>query len=268
MRMINAGYIIKLGSFVSNKRPVTESGRLLYQHAKQMINQLDYVKTEIAALEGGLMGTLAIGVATSCAKYLHEMIHAYRQHYPDVFIKMYKGDSAYLEQLLLTEEIELAFMLQPADLTNYDVIRLKQEPFVVVMPTSWHQQLATPAISLQQVNKYPLLMLGAMDGFSIHENILNFFSLKNLTPNIVLECKDIFTLLNFVVEKIGVAILPQSEIHDVFANQLQAVAIKDVTSVTKPSIITLKYATPSRRARFFMDVVAAILMEKYLEVNN
>ena len=61
----------------------------------------------------------------------------FRENYPNVFIKVWKGDSSYLQELLLEREIELSFMLLPMNVQEYHVKSFPQDPFVVVIPASW-----------------------------------------------------------------------------------------------------------------------------------
>lgn len=190
-----------------------------------------------------------------------KIIYAYREKYPNVFIQVYKGDSSYLENLLVNGKIELALMLLPSNLLQYEVKRLTPEPFVVAMPSNWYEKINKDSITLNEVNEFPILMLGSMEGYSIHENILNYFSEYQLEPNIVLECKDIFSILNFVAEEIGIAILPQSEVFEIFSNKVKTIQIKDLAQFVEPSIISLKYSHQSRTARYFLEIIEAIMMD-------
>ncbi|HWL25104.1 MAG TPA: LysR family transcriptional regulator [Ureibacillus sp.] len=248
-----------------NEWSITETGRLLYQHAKRILHEEEYIIQEIKDIEGGLKGTLSIGVSSSCAKFLPKIISAYREKYPNVFIRVYKGDSSYLESLLVDEKVELALMLLPTNLTPYEVKKFNPEPFLVVMPSTWYETLNKDSITLKEANEYPILMLGSMEGYSIHENILNFFSLFQLVPNIVLECKDIFSILNFVSEEIGIAILPQSEIYEIFSNKVKAIEIEDLTQFVEPSVVSLKYSHQSKAARFFLNMMDLIMFEEKQE---
>ncbi|MFJ8257406.1 LysR family transcriptional regulator substrate-binding protein [Peribacillus asahii] len=116
-----------------------------------------------------------------------------------------------------------------------------------------------------EANEFPILMLGSMEGYSIHENILNYFSQYQLEPNIVLECKDIFSILDFVSEEIGIAILPQSEVYEIFTNRVKTIKIKDLAQFVEPSIISLKGTHQSRAARYFLNMIDVIMLDKMLK---
>lgn len=86
------------------------------------------------------------------------------------------------------------------------------------MPIKWYEKSYLGFMSLEKLNVYPISMLSPMDGY---------FTSKNLEPNIVLECKDVFTLLNFVAEEVVITILPQSEVRTVFEHRVKSVSIED-----------------------------------------
>lgn len=218
---------------------ITETGHMLYEFAKKTLLEIDHISNEILMVEEGVKGTLSIGVSSSCSKLLPKAVKSFRSKYPNVYIKVYEGDSSYLENLLANHQIELALMVLPLNTKRYHVLKLNTEPFKVVMPINWYEENYVDFISLEKINKYPILMLGPMDGYFSHERILNYFISKNLEPNIVLECKDVFTLLNFVAEEVGIAVLPQSEVHTIFENRVKTVSIEDVIEEITPCIISI-----------------------------
>lgn len=232
---------------------VTETGRLLYDYAKKTLLERDYISNEILMIEEGVKGTLSIGVSSSCLKLLPKVVKSFRSKYPNVYIKVYEGDSSYLENLLNKHKIELALMVLPLNTQRYNVIKLHAEPFKVVMPSKWYEDNFLEAMTLEQLNDYPILMLGQMDGYFAHETIINYFTSKNLEPNIVLECKDVFTLLNFVAEEVGIAVLPQLEVYSVFEKQVKSVAIKNMSEEITPCIININDYPLTTIARIFTE---------------
>ncbi len=218
---------------------ITETGRMLYEYAKKTLLEMDHISNEILMVEEGVKGTLSIGVSSSCLKLLPKVVKSFRNKYPNVYIKVYEGDSSYLENLLANHKIELALMVLPLNTQRYHVIKLHSESFKVVMPIKWYEDSYLDVMSVEKLNDYPILMLGPMDGYFAHETILNYFTNKKLEPNIVLECKDVFTLLNFVAEEVGIAVLPQSEVHTVFENRVKSLSIENVKEEITPCIISM-----------------------------
>lgn len=232
---------------------ITETGKILYRHAMQMLQENKGIKQDIREMEQGIRGTLSIGVSSSCVTFLPENIRRFRENYPHVFIKVWKGDSFYLQKLLEEREIELSFMLLPMTLQGLQVKRLPQNPFVVVIPSKWKSEFPKETVNLKEIKKYPFLMLGPIEGHTTYETILNMFHKHQFKPNIVMECIDIQTLLSFVASEIGISIIPRSEINGAFRQDIITLEMEDVSLYIDPAIIWLKQNRLTKAAEHFLD---------------
>ncbi len=237
----------------THKWELTETGKTLYRHAVHMLQNIKEIKQEIIEMEKGIRGNLTIGVSSSCVNFLPKNIRHFRENYPNVFIKIWKGDSSYLQNLLLEGEIELSFMLLPMNFQDYYVKRLPQAPFVVVIPANWESKFPNNTVRLKDIIHYPFLMLGPMKGYSMYENILSQFHKYQFSPNIVTECKDISTLLSFVAAEIGISIIPKSEIYGSFYQDIKTLAIEDFSLFVEPAIIYRKQHRLTKAAEHFLS---------------
>lgn len=238
---------------------LTETGKTLYRHAIHMLQNMKGIKQEIKEIEEGMRGNLAIGVSSSCVNILHKSIYNFREKYPNVFIKILKGDSSYLQQLLMEREIELSFMLLPMSFRDYRVISLSREPFVVAFPSSWKSKFVHNKVSLKELSSFPFLMLGPMKGYSMHESILSHFHKHQFSPNIVMECTDIATLLTFVASAIGISIIPRSEIYVTFNQGISTIEIEDLSLYIEPAILFSKEHHLTKAAEHFLEYFSGTL---------
>ncbi|WP_379969659.1 LysR family transcriptional regulator [Ectobacillus sp. sgz5001026] len=232
---------------------LTETGKILYRHAVHMLQDISSIKQEIREMEQGIRGTLSIGVSSSCVNFLPQNVRNFREKYPNVFIKIWNGDSSYLQKLLVEREIELSFMVLPTKLQDYRVRSLPRDPFVVVIPSSWKSRFVKNTVSLKEIIDYPFLMLGPMEGYSVYETILSHFHKHQFSPNIVIECKDISTLLSFVASGIGISIIPKSEIYVTFNQDIKILEIENFSLYIEPAIIFLKQHQLTKAAEHFLN---------------
>lgn len=237
----------------THKWELTETGETLYRHAVRMLQDIKEIKQEISEIEEGIRGTLSIGVSSSCVGFLPQIIRQFRDHYPNVFIKIWKGDSVYLQNLLLEREIELSIMLLPMNFHDYHAIRLPQYPFVVVIPSRWKSKFADNTVRLKDLIHYPFLMLGPMKGYSMYEFILGQFHKHQFSPNIVMECKDISILLSLVAAEVGISIIPKSDIYGSFHQDITTLEIEDLSLTVEPAIIYRKQHRLSKAAEHFVS---------------
>lgn len=237
----------------THKWELTETGETLYKHAVRMLHDIQEIKQEISEIEEGVRGTLTIGIAPSCVGFLPTKIRQFRENYPNVFIKIWKEDSSHLQNLLLEGEIEISIMLLPMNFQDYHVIRLPQYPFVVVIPSKWQGKFTNHAVRLKDIIHYPFLMLGPMKGYSMYEYILGQFHKHQFSPNIVMECKDISTLLSLVAAEIGISIIPKSDIYGSFHQDIKTLEIDDFSLFVEPAIIYRKEHRLSKAAEHFVN---------------
>lgn len=234
---------------------LTDAGYILYQHAVHVLQRTVDVKTEINELDAGVRGELSIGISSTCISMLPGTIKAFRDAYPDVYIKIWKGDSSYLEELLHNGTIEIAFMVLPMELTGYRFHLLPKEPFVVAIPKMWRELANEQYVELERITDYPFLMLAPMEGYSVYENIVRHFEKNHLSPNIVMECKDISTLLALVSSGIGISIIPKSEISEVHKHAIDILEMEDFSLTVEPSLLWLKDHQLSKVAEHFLSSV-------------
>lgn len=240
----------------THKWELTETGRILYKHALHILRDIKDIKQEIREMEEGIRGSLTIGVASSCVNFLPKNIRDFRENYPDVFIKILKGDSSHLQNLLLKGEIDLSIMLLPMNFQEYHVRRLPNSPFVVVIPTKWKSKFPKDNVRLKEIIQFPFVMLDPMKGYTMYETILDQFHKHQFSPNIVIECMDISTLLSFVALEIGISIIPKSEIYGSFHQDIMTLEIEDFDLFVEPAIVYQKEHRLTKAAECFLSYFA------------
>ena len=225
--------------------------------AVRMLQESKAIEQEIQEMEEGIRGTLSIGIAYTCVSYLPKHIRTFRESYPNVFIKIWQGDSSYLQELLIEQKIDFSFMILPKTLEDYRVVCLPEEPFVVVIPSTWKDRFSNTTVNLKEIIDYPFLMLGHMKGYSVYENMLSNFHKHQFSPNIVMECKDISTLLSLVASGVGISIVPKSGIQMTFNHDIEIFEIEDFKLYMEPAIVSLKKHRLTKAAKYFLDYFTA-----------
>jgi DNA-binding transcriptional LysR family regulator len=102
-------------------------------------------------------------------------------------------------------------------------------------------------------------MLGPMKGYSMYERILSHFQKQQFSPNIVMECTDIATLLTFVASGIGISIIPRSEIYVTFNQGISTLEIEDLSLYIEPAILFSKEHRLTKAADHFLEYFTGTL---------
>ncbi|PIC57158.1 LysR family transcriptional regulator [Sporosarcina sp. P12(2017)] len=239
------------------KWELTETGHILYQYAKKLLLSLDDVKRQIEEIEKGSAGTLRIGVSSACLNLLVDYVSIYRKQFPDVKISIEKGNSEELLRKLDHKEVEVALLLRLEHSAHCDVLALKQQEYVVVCPRSWGDIFSSEHVTFQDLAEHPFIMLAAMEGHSYYENILKAFQEAHTIPDIVMESKDLTTVIAMVSKGLGYSIIPRVA-YAVPMEQLKIYELKQFDFRVEPVMIKTKGERVSKATSHFWELVDSI----------
>jgi DNA-binding transcriptional LysR family regulator len=138
---------------------LTEAGRILEDHATRLFATLTDAQHAIADLQGLERGTLAIGASTTPGIYvLPGVLGVYRQRYPAIEVALQLGNSAQIEALVRTGDIDVGVVgdagTNPAEATL--AARVEDELVLVVGPT--HAWARRRDIAPAELSGQPLLL--------------------------------------------------------------------------------------------------------------
>ncbi|WP_432352501.1 LysR family transcriptional regulator [Sporosarcina sp. A2] len=236
------------------KWELTETGEVLYQYAEKSISTMKDIKQQIAEIEQGRAGLLRIGVSSACLSLLVDYVSMYRERFPNVKVSVEIGNSEELLKKLDRKEIEVALLLRLDQSERYFVKTLGKREYVIVSPRSWGNVFSSTKVSFKEVADHPFIMLGAMGGHSFYENILRAFDEENVTPNVVLESKDLTTVIAMVSKGLGLSIIPRVA-YAVPMEQLLVHELKKFDFYVEPVMIKTKDERVSKAASQFWELV-------------
>lgn len=110
----------------SGRVSLTRQGVLLLRYAQKISTLVAEAEQELAAGEGQLSGTLALGVSTTIAQYiLPRLIGAFLAEHPRVHLSLHSGNTEEVVQLLLQGKVSIGLIEGPS--RHRDV---RTEPFM------------------------------------------------------------------------------------------------------------------------------------------
>lgn len=234
---------------------LTETGIILYKYATQMLMEMQVVEEQIQEIERGDAGTVRIGVSSSCSNMLIDYISLYREKFPHVKISLLNGNTEELLKRLDQREIDMAFLLRPMKHDEYEIKGVKKQPCVAIIPSKWSAQLPPTHLTFEEITPFPFILLGALEGLTFTENILEAFDERNLTPKIIIECKDVMMAIQLVSKGLGVSIIPQM---DYSPHLFENIEIRDIQSYAfemEPVILRLKEKQMSKASWHFWKMI-------------
>lgn len=197
--------------FIRGKRhlQLTESGQLLYSHAKEILNLADKTENEIKTLHEGMKGTISIGLVEGSAPDIAaSWISNFMKQYPGISFRIMDGNSDELIEKLRSGLINLAVITSPCDQTLLNSFKVGQEKMTAFM--SKDNPLAKKpgnSISLIDLKDKPLIV-PSRD--AIVTMINKWFKEIKSEPKIVCKMDNYLDVAALAGQDVGISIFPKT----------------------------------------------------------
>ncbi|MEB3100492.1 LysR family transcriptional regulator [Ferviditalea candida] len=231
---------------------LTEAGRILRQKGEILLQQFAETLREVKETGEGMRGTLAIGTVISSLSHLPPKIVQFRSRYPEVTYKIERGDTSTLSALLINRDIEVAIVRLPVDSDQFEVLRLPDEPYVLLAPEDWYG--SETSLRMEQLERVPLLLLHRTNIRGVYEIIVNECRRAGFEPNIVAECADPTILITLVGAGIGATILSKSALSLFPLRNIKIIELENCSIQSEAAVIWLKDRYLSKAAQRFVEM--------------
>ena len=188
---------------------LTAAGRALLVEALRALAASDAAKNAVAAVQGLLRGSLAIG-SLQClhAVHLPTVLAGFLSEHPGIEIRLRQGGSDELIELVRTGRLDVAFVARPA-----------REPENVVITPLDGEELVLACAPGHPAARWPQVKPGDL----VDEQFVDFppswgtrdladrvLAAAGVERRVALEVTDVHSLLDLVAVDLGVALVPSS----------------------------------------------------------
>lgn len=205
---------------------LTEKGKVVLQHAKRVLHEMDDIRESVVDRMNALDGEVSIGLAPTVSELLAApLLVTLKKSYPDATFRIVSSYSLHLLQWIYDGSIDVAILYDPKALRS-----LKSEPFMeedlyVVASASAHLD-AEQELDFAEVAKKPLILPSRHH--SLRDLIDAKFSQSSIDMNIVIEANSYSVLKQLVLRGIGWTILPLGAVQeDVSCSKLSYAPLSD-----------------------------------------
>ena len=185
----------------------TDAGKLLLDHGRGILHQVERAKEELGRVRGALAGRVAIGLPTSVAKVLTvPLTREFRQRLPDASLSISEGLSASMLEGLLTGRLDLVVLYNATPSPDIELTPLVEEDLYLI------QAPGTPVLpaghTLREVSALPLVIPSRPNAI----RMLVETELANIgcRPKIALEIDGVSAILDLVADGAGNAVLSRN----------------------------------------------------------
>lgn len=241
----------------------TEAGKLLLEHARGILHQVDRAREELGRVRGALAGRVAIGLPPSLARVLTvPLTRAFRQQMPEAQLSISEGLSVAMQESLVNGRLDIAVLYNAQPLSGIDISPLLDEDLWLVQarPAGLQEDPPPPPIALREVAQLPLVIPSRPNAIRMHVES----ELANIgcRPLIALEIDGVSAILDLVADGMGCAILSRNAV----ASSIKPSAFS-VRAISEPPLRTrLALATSSLRpATLTQQATLALIRQTALE---
>ena len=191
----------------------TEAGKLLLEHARGILHQVERAREELGRVRGALAGRVAIGLPPSLARVLTvPLTRAFRQQMPDAQLSISEGLSVTMQEWLVNGRLDIAVLYNAQPATGIEATPLVDEDLMLVQPRppGLPEDPPPPPITLQEVARLPLVIPSRPNAIRMH--VEAEMAAIGCRPTIALEIDGVSAILDLVADGAGHAILSRNAV--------------------------------------------------------
>ncbi|MBE7368866.1 LysR substrate-binding domain-containing protein [Ramlibacter pallidus] len=189
----------------------TEAGKLLLDHGRGILHQVERAREDLGRLRGGLAGRVAVGLPSSLARVLTvPLSRAVREALPEAKLSISEGLSASLQEGLASGRLDIVVLYNAQPSRELDVTPLLEEDLLLVRarPPGLHEDPPPGPVSLEEVSKLPLIIPTRPNAIRMH--VEAEMADIGCRPNVALEIDGVSAILDLVLDGAGCAILSRN----------------------------------------------------------
>jgi LysR family nitrogen assimilation transcriptional regulator len=196
---------------VRNGRGVTmtDAGKVLLEHGRGVLHQLENLKEELGREKKGLVGKIALGLPPSLTKVLSvPLLRHLKTDLPDAVISISEGLSLYMQNAIADGRLDIALVYDPQPSSDLDINPVINQSLYLVEKR--HPECETGPLNLEELATKPLIIPRRPN--MMRMRVETELSAHGLNPNISIEVDSIGTILDLISQDYGFGILPTSTV--------------------------------------------------------
>ena len=195
----------------------TDAGKLLLEHGRGILHQVQRLREELGRVRGSLAGRVAIGLPPSIAKVLTvPLTREFRAKLPQAALAISEGLSIAMQDAILNGKLDLALLYGAVPTAGLEITHLLDEDLFLVQRQSERQferqsqRNQSDAVSLKEVAALPLIIPTRPNAIRmlVESEMANI----NCHPHIALEIDGVPAILDLILDGAGCAVLSKNAV--------------------------------------------------------
>lgn len=190
---------------------LTEAGKVFLEESRHVLERMNQavLMTRRAAL--GQVGTLRIGfISTAAAILLPSVVKQFRERHPHVDLELRNVLTREQIAHLIDGSLDVGFLRVPLPVPPEIRLRVvHREPYVLLLPAA-HPLAAKADLRLADCQGSDFVMYTRKMAPGFHDQIMSILHRHGVTPHVVQEAAEMYTLMSLVAAGLGLALAPRS----------------------------------------------------------
>ncbi|MBS7808546.1 LysR substrate-binding domain-containing protein [Variovorax sp. PCZ-1] len=248
----------------------TEAGKLMLEHGRGILHQVERAKEDLGRVRGGLSGRVAVGMPTSVARVLAvPLTREFRKQLPEATIAISEGLSVAMQEALINGRLDIALLYNAMPSSDVELVPLLEEALYLVKPTAVNvkaqrgvsatKKVKTEKVALEGIAALPLVIPTRPNAIrNLVETRLGDLGLR---PTIALEIDGVSAILELVADGAGCAVLPQSAVMSASGGTaaMQRFEIAQIDGLlSRLSIATSAQRPSTLTQRAMLDLISSL----------
>lgn len=238
---------------------LTDTGRLLYNRAKELLKTSENIVHELVEQHEGMRGVVNVGCTSSANMFiLPKVIERLREIAPHILVRVRVGSSAFILRELRNQTLDVGIIRGVFRADDLDITPLQIEQLLLALPPD-HHLLSKRAIQIQDLKDEKFLLLITTFGTGISDQIIESCQMSGFYPNIVYWGSEILPMLLMVRNGIGISFAPECFRELDLPGLPQLVEIDSHKLMTRSSLVTIKDRYTTAVTQQFLNVTREVV---------
>lgn len=236
---------------------LTEAGRCLYQHSRQMFQSLRTMADSVRDVDAGVRGELKLGIIYSDVQIATHLMQEYHRAYPQVELYVRMGSPGDLLDDLSRGELHVLFLRSQSERSRGLRERvLGEDPLELVMCESTDPAPGQEAVPIQALRDVPMCLLRSDDLWGYSRDLLEECRRAGFTPNVACHCYDTPMEMQMVQAGFGVGFLPRSIVEAHPGSPVYTKPVLELSAKSYPILVWENDPYQSGCVRRFLELTA------------
>lgn len=234
---------------------LTDEGQLVYEKAVTVLQEMNELQIELEDTDTHIRGHLKIGLPQVIGTFFFTKVaKAFTKKYAEVTLEMIEEGGLNVEKLVEKGEVDVAFVVIPAQSHELDEQFIYEAPFVACLSKN-HALKDEQQLSLEQLKEDNWILFDP--SFALSQVILESCRKEDFAPKIAYSTTQWDLLMALVRDGLGVAIIP-SPLTDMYKD---SISVKPISSQYIPwriGVVVKKNRYKTRALKAFLKIVSNI----------